>query len=305
MLCRRICLVVSTLLLAGGVMGQDFGYATDTLNQIVEINLDNGVATPYTGMTAFGANALGFAPGIGSLGSVIYSNATVAGPLAIWDRANNTHTVLGSFASTTSGYTNPYTGGAIADAAYWSGGAGLSAGYYFVTSARQLYRVDLNSGATAISNVTLLTTIPGSGSFSFGDIAFDLSSGLLYLSSQTGFSTYNFSLNQFQTISSSIYEGQIAFGLDGHLYGVGAFSGSGQGNDFYSIDLTTGVKTLIAANTDPGATYRDFSGAATVGVVPEPAVGVVVIAGLIALGAVGAFGRRMRTRKMQPVLSSR
>jgi hypothetical protein len=295
------CCVGILILLAAAsgalAVAPGFGYATDTNNQIVGIDLSNGDTSDYQGQTLFPANALAYADDIGTAGSVIYSSNTTAGELAVWDRATNTHVDIGNIASTTQHYSNPYTGGSIADATYWGGGSGVLAGYYVVSSSRNLYRVVIGpvAGALTIVNVTLAATIPQttasgnlSASFSFGDVAFDPASGLLFLSdSSNGLVTYDLSTNVSTKVSSR-YDGQLAFCQNGVLYGVGNSAGTPntQGNDFYTIDPTTGLVSNIVLNTDPNFTYRDFAGAASIDIVPEPGSMLVACAGVLLLGAI-------------------
>ncbi len=284
-----------------------YGYATDNANRIVSVNLANGTTTVYSGQTAFGANALGYSDTNGVDGSVIYANSSGNGELASWNRATNTHTDIGNIVTPATGktYTNAFpTGTSISDAAYWNGSTGPLAGYYVVTSAHAIYRVDFATDGTAasnitgIQNVTLVMTIPSTvltSNFSFGDIAFSPLDGTLYLSdSGNGFSSFNLT-TKVATKLGSRYDGQIAFGQDGKLYGVGSSSGtpSTQGNDFYQISLTDG--SLIGApvtNTDPGQTYTDFSGAAALDIVPEPGT-----LALLALGGMLGAGAAWRRRK--------
>lgn len=282
-----------------------YGYATDNANRIVSVNLLDGTTTVYSGSTVFGANALGYSDTNGAGGSVIYassaaSGAATYGELAVWDRATNTHTDIGSVFGTYNGTASPVPNGtSISDAAYWggtttSGAAGPAAGYYIVAANHNVYRVNFatsgaNNQITGISGITLTGTIPTTNvtkAFAFGDIAFNPADGTMYLSdSNNGFTSYSIAAGTAQTIASR-YNGQIAFGRDGSLYGVGSSAGTAntQGNDLYQISLTSGAITVIATNTDPGRTYTDFSGAAAINIVPEPGTAVLAGAALVVFG---------------------
>ena len=140
--------------------------------------------------------------------------------------------------------------------------------------------------------MTKVATIPTTGltnnTLSFGDIAFDPNSGLMYLSDANN-GLYKFNLTSTTTPVSKIssgYYGQLAFGLDGKLYGVGKSTlAAGTGNDFYQINTTTGAITVIASNTDPGQTYRDFAGATPLDIVPEPSAWMLTVLGGCGLSA--------------------
>lgn len=287
-----------------------YGYATDNANRIVSVNLSNGAATVYSGTTVFGANALGYSDTNGAQGSVIYASSATSGAtygeLAVWDRATNTHTDIGNLFGTYNGVASPITSGSsISDAAYWGGtttggSAGPAAGYYIVGADRRVYRVGfsvsgVNNQIIGISEITLAGTIPAAvatKNFAFGDIAFNPADGTMYLSdSNNGFTSYSIAAGTAQSLSTR-YNGQIAFGRDGSLYGVGNSAGTAnsQGNDLYQISLTSGAATLIASNTDPGRTYTDFSGAAAFNIVPEP--GTLAIVGLAAALSFGLARRR-------------
>ncbi len=286
-----------------------YGYATDNANRIVSVNLSDGSTTVYSGQTAFGANALGYSDTNGTAGSVIYANSSGNGELAAWNRATNVHTDIGNIVTAATGktYTNAFPSGtSISDAAYWggtlqNGSAGPHAGYYVVTSGGGIYRVDFATDGTAannitgIQNVTLVMTIPTTKNFAFGDIAFSPLDGTLYLSdSNNGFSSFNLTTGV-ATKLGSVYDGQIAFGQDDKLYGVGssALTPSTQGNDFYQINLANGnLVGLPVKNTDPGQTYTDFSGAAAINIVPEPGT-----LALLALGGVLSAGATLRRRR--------
>ena len=282
------CLVfLAAIAAARAQTAPGYGYATDTDNRIVSIDLATGATSVYDGQTVFPANAMGFSDTNGAAGSVIYSSNNTTGELGVWNRSTNTHTDIGNITSTTSGFTNPYpTGSALSDAAYWGGGSGVAAGYYVVTSNRTVYRVDFNvnnstdKNIVSIANVTLVATIPVAttttnltASFSFGDIAFDPANGVLYMSdSNNGLFDYKLGAG-YATKISTRYDGQLAFGNNDLLYGVGNSAGtpSTQGNDFYQISLTDGTTVgPVVLNTDAGYTYRDFSGAAVIDIVPEP-----------------------------------
>lgn len=305
---RALCLLLLPLAASyAQAAAPGFGYATDDANRIVSVNLLDGATTVYSGNTVFGANALGYSDNNGAQGSVIYassaSSGATVGELAVWDRATNTHTDIGNLFGTYNGAASPIPAGtSISDAAYWGGATGPAAGYYIVAANHNIYRVSfsvsgVNNQINAISGITLAGTIPKSTvtkNFSFGDIAFNPADGTMYLSdSANGFSSYSFASGTAASISSR-YNGQIAFGQDGNLYGVGNSSGtaSTQGNDLYQISLTTGAVTILATNTNPGRYYTDFSGAATLNIVPEP--GTVTTVGLAVALAAGAAWRRRR-----------
>ena len=294
-----------------------YGYATDTDNRIVSVDLATGETSFYNGQTIFPANALGYADANGAAGSVIYSSNTTAGELGVWNRFTNIHTDIGNITSTTSGFTNPYpAGAALSDAAYWDGSSGPPAGYYVVSPNRTVYRVDFHIDSTdrsivSIANVTLVATIPVAttttnltATFGFGDIAFNPANGVLYLSdSNNGLFDYTIGATTATKISTR-YDGQLAFGQDDLLYGVGNSAGvpNTQGNDFYRISLTDGtlVAGSVVLNTDVGFTFRDFSGAAAIDIVPEPGTpGLILFVFGLALGT--AFWRRRA--KSSPPLS--
>ena len=301
---------LATITTSQAQVAPGFGYATDTDNRIVSVNLATGATSIYNGQTVFPANAMGYSDGNGAAGSVIYSSNTTAGELGVWNRATNTHTDIGNITSTSSGYTNPYpAGAALSDAAYWDGTSGPPAGYYVVTSNRAVYRVDFNidnstdKSIVSIANVTLVGTVPVAttttnltATFAFGDIAFNPASGVLYLSdSNNGLFTYTLGATTATKISTR-YDGQIAFGVNDLLYGVGNSAGAPntQGNDFYQISLTDGTVVGTAVlNTDAGYTYRDFSGAAAIDIVPEPGT-----PWLLMLGCALAFGTMLWRRSI-------
>ena len=187
-----------------------------------------------------------------------------------------------------------------------------SAYWYFDFNSNNLYKLSLSypGGSPLISGTTLYAingmNLPPSGTVgfntnTFGDIAINATTGILYASTTRG-RFYSLDVNGDPTNTfteilpatapsgtDNTYGLQLAFSVDystlfGHSYETG---------DWYTMDLNTGAKTSIDYSTTPfgGKGFRDLGGAAAV---PEPPT-----VALAAVALSGGAGLKLLRRRRQ------
>lgn len=279
----------------------DFIYGIDDNNNIQEINTATQSATQVYTNSPFGTIPNG------SSNAFAYDTARdqfffidSINNLEFWTRSGNPSTLatandLGLQASTPSDQPQ---NAAFYNNAYW----------FFNEGTNTLNRVSFtySGGLPSFSQLDpyLLTqtqgnvSAPSSWTNTFGDIAINATTGILYGATQSGV-LFSVDLNGTPTTATSIVGGlpslQLSFNSDySTLYGQ-----TYNGGQWYTVDTTTGAATEIPgfAVTFSGANaLRDLGGASSTTAVPEidPAsFGSVIV---LLLGALGLVERRTLRR---------
>lgn len=132
-------------------------------------------------------------------------------------------------------------------------GATFGRGFYWYVpqGSNDLRRVDFNADGTVKSDTMFMADFAG-GSYSFGDVAMDISDNMIYGSASASSKVY-FKIDLLTKTYTQIDIGfpnhmQVSFGSDGALYGhVTDGSGStGTSLGWYKIDLLTGDATALS-----------------------------------------------------------
>lgn len=264
-----ICLTLTTYAHASSVYGVDDNNSLWRIDNPVSINhaATNVITSDQIGVKA---NSLAYDASSDNLFFVSSNMLGYYNPLA---------NEIGSVGGLSLNLTANPNNASFYNGAYW----------YFdhdsnILNEAQITYVNDSPFVTAINTWAVLgMDADGINTNSFGDIAIDTDSGILYASTSRG-RFYSVDLSEpvesFQEISAShgndISEGlQLSFNSDnstlyGHSYSTG---------DWYTVDTATGARTQIEGINTVG--FRDLGGPATVPV-PEPSS--------FALGAIGILG---------------
>jgi hypothetical protein len=185
--------------------------------------------------------------------------------------------------------------------------------YFFEANTNELKKAELSytgSGETAVPSVTGLVSYAiqgmdatGVNTNTFGDIAIDTATGVLYASTSRG-RFYSIDLQNpetsFQEIGASLGNDrslglQLSFDRTNNvLYGQRYIDGT-----WYTVDQTTGATTQIAGLTTVfggGHGFRDLGGSA-VNAVPEPSSIALAAFGIAGGLGYGAIRRRSKARQ--------
>jgi hypothetical protein len=278
-------------------------YGIDNINDIYEIDPIAKTSTLVLAQPAGISNSLAY--------DTVRNDLFFIGPdlkLKYWSRESGT--TVGNVDENPVVAANNANNAAFYNNAYW----------FFDFNSNVLNKISLSysgTGATAVPSISSTQTFSiagmdlpnavdpvavGLNTNTFGDIAIDANTGILYASTTRGrFYSLNLTgdpTNTFSQLGAPIATSgtentvglQLAFNTDysvlyGHSYETG---------DWYEVGLADGARTSIAYATAPsgGKGFRDLGGAA-ITAVPEPST--------VALACVGAGGlawRVLRRRRL-------